>query len=157
MLKRIRGKRLSRKAAPFLVLVAMALFLECSWLIAAQGQSPSQRQPLLPLQTQNDEQVRGIGNPSQQPGIPRSLDQQEVLRPTQADSDTHLTLRQKDALVKASFKATQRDVDRLNQLVQSLRQQIGKSSANVLSLDIVRQAGKIEKLAKKIEKEAKSY
>jgi hypothetical protein len=46
-------------------------------------------------------------------------------------------------------------VARLSKLVRSLEQAVNKSNANVLSLSIVKQAGKVEKLAKKIRDEAK--
>ena len=68
-----------------------------------------------------------------------------------------LSLRQKDAIVKANFKSTQRDVEKLSKLVQALDQEMKKSNPNVLSVSIVQQTDKIEKLARKIKNEAKSY
>jgi hypothetical protein len=68
-----------------------------------------------------------------------------------------LSRRQKDALVNDNFKKTKADVAKLSKLVHSLQQQLSKSNANILSLSIVKQAGKIEKLAKKIRNEAKAY
>lgn len=70
---------------------------------------------------------------------------------------SRLSLRQKDAIVKANFKSTQRDVAKLSKLVQGLNQEMKKSNPDVLSLGIVKQAERIEKLAKKIKNEAKSY
>ena len=45
----------------------------------------------------------------------------------------------------------------LAELAKSLQNEIEKSNANVLSLEIVRKAAKAEKLAKKIKNEAKAY
>lgn len=71
--------------------------------------------------------------------------------------DAPLTIKQKDAIVKSNFKTTQHDVDKLSKLVQLLNTEMKKSNPNVLSVSIVRQASKIEKLAKKIKDEAKAY
>ncbi|MGH9398454.1 MAG: hypothetical protein ACRD18_16600 [Terriglobia bacterium] len=68
-----------------------------------------------------------------------------------------LSLKQKDAILKANFKSTQRDVEKLSKLVQALDQEMKKSNPNVLSVSIVQQADKIEKLARKIKNEARSY
>jgi hypothetical protein len=132
-----------------LMLFAASLFAPVRRLAAArpqfQAQTPGQ-------------QGGGIGMPGQKPGTPGSLEQEESIPPPlPLDINPHLSQKQKDALVKASFRSTQRDVEKLNKLVQSLSAEIKKSNANVLSLGIVNQAEKIEKLAKKIKNEAKSY
>ena len=46
------------------------------------------------------------------------------------------------------------DADELAGLAQSLRDELAKSNQNVLSLQIVGKAGRIEKLAKRIKIEA---
>lgn len=56
-----------------------------------------------------------------------------------------------------NFEQTKKDVSQLSKLIQTLQQQVNKSRPDVLSLQIVRQAKKIEKLAKKIGGEAKAY
>ena len=68
-----------------------------------------------------------------------------------------LTEKQKKALLKQNFRNTQRDVLKLSKLVQSLQRQMKKSSPNVLSVNVVKQTERIEKLAKKIKNEAKEY
>ncbi len=47
--------------------------------------------------------------------------------------------------------------DELAALVKSLQEELGRSNENVLSLKIVSQADKIEKLAKRIKEAAKGY
>ena len=47
--------------------------------------------------------------------------------------------------------------DQLAKLAQSLQKKIGQSNENVLSLEVVKNAEEIEKLAKKIKNEAKGY
>lgn len=94
---------------------------------------------------------------------PRTLENLEVRPPTQPVTvdlppiSTPLTIKQKDAIVKSNFKTTQRDVDKLSKLVQLLNTEMKKTNPDVLSVSIVRQANKIEKLAKKIKNEAKAY
>ncbi len=68
-----------------------------------------------------------------------------------------MSRKQKDAIVNENFEQTKKDVSQLSKLIQTLQQQVNKSRPDVLSLQIVRQAKKIEKLAKKIGGEAKAY
>jgi hypothetical protein len=65
------------------------------------------------------------------------------------------TEKQKEALVKYNFKEMQKHADQLAELAQSLQKKIGESNVNELSLEVVRKAEEIEKLAKKIKNEAK--
>lgn len=124
----------------WLVLVLMAAVL-----MAAGGQSQTQTQP--------------NGMPQSTP-ILRSLEGRQPNQPVTVEMppiNTPLTIKQKDAIVKSNFKTTQHDVDKLSKLVQMLDTEMKKSNPNVLSVSIVRQANKIEKLAKKIKDEAKAY
>ena len=50
-----------------------------------------------------------------------------------------------------------RNADELAALVESLQEELGRSNENVLSLKIVSQADKIEKLARRIKEAAKGY
>lgn len=90
-----------------------------------------------------------MGRPSQipEPGLP----------PIIIGNQNKLGQRQKDAIIKENFKKTKEDVAQLGKLTQALEQEIAKSNPNVLSLTIVKNASKIEKLAKKIKNEAKEY
>jgi len=47
------------------------------------------------------------------------------------------------------------DTDQLADLARALQEELGRSNTNVLSLDVIDKAGKIEKLAKKIRGSAK--
>lgn len=77
--------------------------------------------------------------------------------PPVIDTQSHASLKQKDAIVRANFKKTKDDVSKLFKLTQALQEEIAKSNPNVLSLSIIGKADKIEKLAKKIKNEAKAY
>lgn len=65
------------------------------------------------------------------------------------------TERQKQALVDYNFNQMKKHVKRLAELAASLQKEIAKTNENVLSLEIVKKAEKVEKLAKKIKNEAK--
>lgn len=67
------------------------------------------------------------------------------------------TEKQKEALLKYNFKNMQKHADKLAELAQALQKKINQSNEDVLSLEVVRQAEEIEKLAKKIKNEAKGY
>ncbi len=62
--------------------------------------------------------------------------------------------KQKKDLLKYRFENLKKDADRLSKLAESLQKEIDQSNPNVLSLDVVRKAGQIEKLAKKIKDSA---
>jgi hypothetical protein len=99
--------------------------------------------------------------PSTLPGAtPATPNQPPVLNPSVSptiSTGPPLNRKQKDALVMDNFKKTKDDVARLSNLVRSLQQAINRSNANILSVSIVKQAGKIEKLARKIKAETKGY
>lgn len=67
------------------------------------------------------------------------------------------TEKQKEALLKYNYKQMKKHADQLAALAQSLQKKIGQTDPNVLSLEVVEKAEKIEKLAKKIKNEAKGY
>lgn len=64
--------------------------------------------------------------------------------------------RQKRELKKMRFEKMKEHAGQLAEMAQSLQEDIEKSNENVLSLEIVDKAKKIEKLAKKIRNEARS-
>jgi len=53
-------------------------------------------------------------------------------------------------------KALQRDTDRLMQLATELKQYVDKSNENMLSIDVIRKAEQIEKLAKNVKDKMKA-
>lgn len=68
-----------------------------------------------------------------------------------------LSHKQKNAILTSQFKKTKKDVAALCKLAQSLQEEVNKLNPNVLSVDVVNKADKIQKLAKKIRNEAKEY
>jgi hypothetical protein len=65
--------------------------------------------------------------------------------------------KQKQAIVDYNFKKLKKHAADLADLAKSLQKEIEKSNENVLSLEIVKKADEVEKLAKKIKNEAKGY
>ncbi|MDE3181641.1 MAG: hypothetical protein KGM47_18500 [Acidobacteriota bacterium] len=103
------------------------------------------------------QQPQSIQQPRQGLGNSQTIPNSQTLPQASLAPFGKLSRRQKDALVKANLKATQHDVDKLSKLVQALDQEMKKASPDILSVSIVEQANKIEKLAKKIKNETKSY
>ena len=101
----------------------------------ASGLQPQQANPLSQSPTSPI-----LGQMKQEPGI---------------DSQIPLTPKQKQELLKSKFEKMKHDADDLAALAKSLQQDVGKSSQNVLSLKVLDQADKIEKLARRIKSEAK--
>lgn len=64
---------------------------------------------------------------------------------------------QRKDLLKSNFDKMKRDADQLAALAKSLQEELNKSSQDVLSLQVVNKAEKIEKLAKKIRETARGY
>lgn len=92
------------------------------------------------------------GEPPQGQPPPRPTEPQAIL---QTDPLADLTAKQKRDLGKYRFKKMKEHADELAMLAKSLQEDLDKSNANVLSLQVVVKAEKIEKLAKKIREEAK--
>jgi hypothetical protein len=69
-------------------------------------------------------------------------------------SPSPLTAKQQRALLKANYTKLKQDADELADLAKSLQDELNKSNENVLSLDVVEKADRIEKLAKKIKSAA---
>lgn len=63
--------------------------------------------------------------------------------------------KQKQAYLDHNFKQMKKHASDLAALANSLQKEIADTNANVLSLKIIKKAKKIQKLAKKIENEAK--
>lgn len=68
-----------------------------------------------------------------------------------------LTEKQKRNLLKANFEKMKREARELTDLAKALQDELNKSNENILSLDIVDKADKIEKLARKIKGTARGY
>jgi hypothetical protein len=72
-------------------------------------------------------------------------------------SQSPLSGKQKRSLLKANFEKMKRDAGELADLAKALQEELNKSNENVLSLDIVDKADKIEKLAKRIKGTARGF
>jgi len=64
---------------------------------------------------------------------------------------------QKKELLKFNFEKMKRDADEVASLAKSLQEALDKSSQDILSLQVVSKAEKIEKLAKRIKETARGY
>lgn len=85
---------------------------------------------------------------STQPGHFPQITAPDLQRPNQ---------RQKHALVDSNFKKLKKHAADLAVLAKSLQKEIEKSNENVLSLEIIKKADEVEKLARKVKNEAKGY
>lgn len=65
--------------------------------------------------------------------------------------------KQKQALLDSNFKKLKKHADDLAELASSLQKEIENTNENVFSLEIVKKAEQVEKLAKQIKDEAKGY
>ena len=72
-------------------------------------------------------------------------------------SQSPLSGKQKRGLMKANFEKMKRDAGELADLAKALQEELNKSNENILSLDIVEKADKIEKLAKRIKGNARGF
>lgn len=79
---------------------------------------------------------------------------QSQLPATQPENPSPLTPKQQRAVLKANYAKMKQNADELAALAKSLQEDLNKSNENVLSLDVVDKADKIEKLAKKIKSAA---
>ena len=68
-----------------------------------------------------------------------------------------LTPKQQRELLKSGYEKMKQQADELADLAKSLQDQLNKSNQNILSLQVVDTADKIEKLAKKIKDTARGH
>ena len=71
------------------------------------------------------------------------------------ENSGQITPKQRRELMKANLEKMKRDAEELASLAKALQEELDKSSENVLSLQIVDKAEKIEKLAKRIKSTAR--
>lgn len=72
-----------------------------------------------------------------------------------AEGAGQMTSKQRREFMKANLEKMKRDAEELASLAKALQEELDKSSENVLSLQIVDKAEKIEKLAKRIKSTAR--
>lgn len=101
----------------------------------ARGQGPGQ----------DSSSGNPLRNPMQNP-LPQIMSTTRLSR---------LNHKQKQAIADDNFKQMKKNAKDLVALVSSLQKEIEKSNPNVLSLKIVKKAKEVQKIAKKIENEAK--
>jgi hypothetical protein len=68
-----------------------------------------------------------------------------------------LTPKQKRELMKSNFHKMRNDAAQLASMANELRDELNKARVDILSMDVIHRAEKIEKLARKIKEEAKGY
>jgi hypothetical protein len=73
------------------------------------------------------------------------------------ESSPPLSGKQKRDLLKSNFEKMKRDAGELATLAKALQDELNKSNENILSLDIVEKADKIEKLARRIKGTARGF
>jgi hypothetical protein len=103
--------------------------------------TPNPAQPMVSLQ------IQPTPNAQQPQPIP----------PPDNGTPPNLTPKQKQDLLKSGFAQMKKDTDQLLELAKSLQKEIDKGNENVLSVQVVGKAERIEKLAKKIKNTARGY
>jgi hypothetical protein len=78
-------------------------------------------------------------------------------QPNREPPQSPLSGKQKRDLLKTNFEKMKRDAGELADLAKALQEELNKSNENILSLDIVEKADKIEKLARKIKGTARGF
>jgi hypothetical protein len=68
-----------------------------------------------------------------------------------------LSGKQERDLLKANFEKMKHDAGELADLAKALQQELNKSNENILSVDVIDKADKIEKLARKIKGTARGF
>jgi hypothetical protein len=91
-----------------------------------------------------------VDNPDAPQRSPRAQSNEE-------SSQSPLPEKQRRDLLKANFEKMKRDAGELTDLAKALQEELNKSNENILSLDIVDKADKIEKLARKIKGTARGF
>jgi hypothetical protein len=99
----------------------------------------------------------GAGQDASPPARPAALPLTGQRAQVQQNPDVVLTAKQKRELLKSRFEKMKDDAAQLATEANDLHEELDKSSVDILSLDVIQKADKIEKLAKKIKDEAKGY
>jgi hypothetical protein len=92
---------------------------------------------------------------TQLPPEPGTQRQQPLTPPSEPAPP--LSVKQKQELLKSNFENMKKNTEELLELAKSLQKELDKSNQNVLSLQVVVKAEKIERLAKKIKSTARGY
>jgi hypothetical protein len=95
-----------------------------------------------------------VDNPDAPQRSPRAQSNEESAIPPR---QSPLSEKQKRDLLKDNFEKMKRDAGELADLAKALQEELNKSNENILSLNIVDKADKIEKLAKRIKGTARGF
>ena len=79
------------------------------------------------------------------------------LGPRPGEGNVPMTRKQQQERLKSEFEKMKRDAAELTTLAQLLQEDLEKSSEHILSMKVVEKAQKIESLAKRISRTARSY
>ena len=91
------------------------------------------------------------------PQAPVPLKAQEPSPTQEEEPAAQITHKQKRDLLKQNFEKMKRDAEELAALAKALQEDLDKSNENLLSLQVVNRAEKIEKLAKRIKSTARGF
>jgi hypothetical protein len=90
---------------------------------------------------------------------PQVPDASESGNQRQRDADSPWTLQQKREIAKKQNELRQQDIkkdtDQLLELATELKQYVDKTNENIISLDVIKKAEQIEKLAKSVKEKMK--
>lgn len=124
-------------------------------LFGERGQVPSNPWETKDRSRPNDNRVRLLAQTAGPEIIPhgqRPLNQRPdtLGQPPRDPEELRRMKEQEKALNKERFDSLKRDTDKLLVLATELKQNVEKSSENTLSIDVIRKAEEIEKLAKQV-------
>ncbi len=85
---------------------------------------------------------------SQQPGVEPQLNADPMTRKIQRDMQKQRNLQREEEI--------KRDTDKLLELATQLKQYVDKTNENIISLDVIRKADEIEKLAKSVKEKMRA-
>ena len=77
--------------------------------------------------------------------------------PPPSESEIKLQKEHEKQMLKERFESLKKDTDKLLALANELKQNVDKSGVNTLSLDVVKKADEIEKLAKHVREKMTAY
>jgi hypothetical protein len=96
--------------------------------------------------------------PGSYPGLLAAPPQfQEPPVTEESEQARQLARKQRKELIKENFEKMKRDADELATLAKALQDELAKSNENVLSLQVMDRADKIERLAKRIKSRARGF
>lgn len=110
-----------------------------------------------PAPAQSPQNTQSEGTTLNHAGGHRSLPATPDGSDARADAPSSLSVKQKLSIMHANFEKSKSDAAELAALAKRLREELDKPNVNVLSLEVVNRAEKIEKLAKKIREETKGF